>query len=313
MFYTTLTRDSAYLRQLSNMDNYLRSLPTPEYHDNRRRLISDQFNLLVGDPELCMEDQPLDILIIVKSAASYVNARQQIRQTWAHPDCIGHATLKIRIVFVLGIVNETAEDTALQSRIEQEYAVYGDILQFDFVDHYRNNTHKFICAMEFAAESCSRARFVVVVDDDFLIHPANLVRYLERVTAKEYPVFVAGHVFYAAVPVRQPDHKWCLTPNEYPFSFFPPYPTGGTIMLSMPLVKRLSVEIRYVPYLFIDDVVLGLVLRKLRIGPEHVPDIHLDQSDLTVLSKEQLISAQRLRDGQHITRSWSKHFCNKSI
>ncbi|KAF8566752.1 hypothetical protein P879_04163 [Paragonimus westermani] len=313
MFYTTLTRDSAYLRQLSSMDNYLRSLPTPEYHDNQRRLISDQFNLLVGDRELCMEDQPLDTLIIVKSAASYVNARQQIRQTWAHPDCIGHATLKIRIVFVLGIVNETAEDTALQSRIEQEYAVYRDILQFDFVDHYRNNTHKFICAMEFAAESCSRARFVVVVDDDFLIHPANLVRYLERVTAKEYPVFVAGHVFYAAVPVRQPDHKWCLTPNEYPFSFFPPYPTGGTIMLSMSLVKRLSVEIRYVPYLFIDDVVLGLVLRKLRIGPKHTPGIYLSRWEFLNLQEEKLISAHRFRGLQHIVQSWSARFCRSNV
>ncbi|KAA3669975.1 uncharacterized protein DEA37_0014732 [Paragonimus westermani] len=295
------------------MDKYLRSLPTPEYHDNRRHLIADQFNLILGDPEQCMEDQPLDILIIVKSAASYANARQQIRQTWAHPDCIRHVLLKIRIVFVLGIMHETAEATALQPRIEQEYAVYRDILQFDFVDHYRNNTYKFICAMEFAANSCSVARYVVVVDDDFLIYPANLVRYLERVTAKEYPVFVAGHVFYATVPVRQPNHKWCLTQNEYPFSFFPPYPTGGTIMLSMPLVKRLSVQIRYVPYLSIDDVVLGLVLRKLRIGLKHTSGIYLRKLEYLSLPEEKLISVHSFRDLQHIARSWSTSFCRSNI
>ncbi|KAF7250160.1 hypothetical protein EG68_09180 [Paragonimus skrjabini miyazakii] len=312
MFYSSLTRDSAYLRQLFNLDNYLRSLPTPQYHDNRGRLISDEFNLTIGDRELCVDDQPPDILILVKSAASYADARQQIRQTWAHPDCIRQVIMKIRIVFVLGKVQYTTGATADQLKIEQEHAVYRDLLQFEFIDHYRNNTYKFICAMEFAAKSCPETRFVVVVDDDFLIHPANLVRYLKRVTPKEYPVFVAGYVFYAMVPDRQPDGKGYLSEEEYPFSFYPPFPTGGTIMLSMPLVKRLSVEMRYVSYLFIDDALLGLVLRKIRIGPKHVPDIYLNHSDSSVLSKEQLISAQRFRDKQHITRSWSTGFCRSN-
>ncbi|KAF7250161.1 hypothetical protein EG68_09181 [Paragonimus skrjabini miyazakii] len=309
MFYSSLTRDSAYLRQLFNLDNYLRSLPTPQYHDKHRRLISDEFNLMIGDRGLCVDDRPPDILILVKSAAIYAGARQQIRQTWAHPDCIRQVIMKIRIVFVLGKVQQTAGATALQMRIEQEHAVYGDILQFDLVGHYRNTTYKVIRSMEFAAQSCPGARFVVAVDDDFLIHPANLVRYLEHVTPKEYPVFVAGYVFYAMVSVRRPHDKAYLSQKEYPFSFCPPYPTGGMIMLSMPLVKRLSVEMRYVPYITLDDVFLGLVLRKIRIGPKHVPDIYLNHSDSSVLSKEQLISAQRFRDQQHITRSWSARFC----
>ena len=55
-----------------------------------------------------------------------------------------------------------------------------DILQWDFLDTYRNLTIKSILALRWAAYSCREAAYVVEMDDDVFLHTPNLVRLLEK-------------------------------------------------------------------------------------------------------------------------------------
>ena len=53
-----------------------------------------------------------------------------------------------------------------QRRLEEESSKYGDLVQGDFLDTYRNLSYKAIMGSLWVAEFCGQAEFVVKIDDD---------------------------------------------------------------------------------------------------------------------------------------------------
>ncbi|KAA3670125.1 uncharacterized protein DEA37_0005879 [Paragonimus westermani] len=211
--------------------------------------------------------------------------------------------INVRTFFLLGELPPNQDILTvnyIQKSLEQENKIYGDLLQFDFVDHYNNNTYKLMAALQFAAEYCPQTRFVMIVDDDFLVHPMNLIKSLTQVTQTQYPRYVAGHVFPHSNPLRSPFSKWYVSYNDYPYSVYPRYPSGGSIIISMPVVKLLLVGMRFTRYLFIDDVFLGIVLHKLGISPMHLPEITIEtQPDM-----KSMIAAHGFDNGHALLQGW---------
>nr|XP_050050571.2 beta-1,3-galactosyltransferase 4-like [Dermacentor andersoni] len=66
----------------------------------------------------------------------------------------------------------------LQERVANESARYGDIIQADFRDTYRNLTLKSVFLLKWAFMYCSRAQFLLKTDDDVFVNVDNLVRFL---------------------------------------------------------------------------------------------------------------------------------------
>ena len=64
-----------------------------------------------------------------------------------------------------------------------------DILQWDFIDHYRNLTIKSILGLKWASDFCSTAKFVVKLDDDVFFNAANLMSLL---ISFKFDVQIAG-------------------------------------------------------------------------------------------------------------------------
>lgn len=52
---------------------------------------------------------------------------------------------------------------------------YGDIVQEDFVDSYRNLTHKAIMALRWVSQNCQNAKLILKADDDIFINIFKLV------------------------------------------------------------------------------------------------------------------------------------------
>ncbi len=59
---------------------------------------------------------------------------------------------------------------------------YGDLVQENFIDSYRNLTLKTLMGIRWASIHCSNAKFVVKIDDDVIINPFYLLNYLDNVT-----------------------------------------------------------------------------------------------------------------------------------
>ncbi|TGZ60116.1 hypothetical protein CRM22_008735 [Opisthorchis felineus] len=266
-----------------------------------------KFRALLYDRGVCKESPLPKLLFLVKSVHRNFAQREQIRRSWGNPMCAKSTGVISRTVFLLGQLkdkNASQEAIVLQRKLELEQTKYHDIVQFDFVDSYANNTYKILSGMEFVCSECPMARFVAILDDDFLVHPINLIKTINQVTEFQYPIYVAGGVISSAQPRRSPFSKWYVPYNAYPFHIYPDYPTGGTIIISMPMVKLLSTVMPYTAYLYIDDVLLGILLHKLGINPVHLDGIHFFAKP-TYTTDQTFISAHGYNSPEQLRQGWS--------
>ncbi|KAK4472454.1 hypothetical protein MN116_003705 [Schistosoma mekongi] len=246
-----------------------------------------------------------DLVILVKSALLHFKSRNNIRRSWGNPNCYRHYKMPTRTLFILGRLGSADwEHSSTQKLVLQEYLKYNDIVQFDFIENYYNVTYKLISTLDFAISECSSSRFLTLIDDDFMLHPPNLIRTLEDVTETQYLNYIAGDVLRIPGPVRFPLSKWYVSYSEYPYNLYPPFPTGGTIILSMPVAQLLSIGLRYTKLLPFEDVVIGIVLYKLGISPVHLDNVfavHYSNGHI-----DDLISVHGFGDNSFFISGWEK-------
>ncbi|CAL8079341.1 unnamed protein product [Calicophoron daubneyi] len=189
---------------LSNSD-VVKRLPNP--------INPTEFGPLIVDPTLCSDTKKTtpDLLIFVKTTHERFEQREVIRRTWGRAECYKVNRIVSRVFFVLGtLAANSYTQVELQQEVLKEQTNYHDILQFDFIDSYRNNTYKLMASLIFAAEQCPHTRFIAIIDDDFLVHPLNLAQHLMNITKSQYPIYSAGHVYRASGPKRLPfTHLFC--------------------------------------------------------------------------------------------------------
>ena len=111
------------------------------------------------------------LLIYVHTSPVHFKRRLSIRETWAKRSMFRD----IRIVFMMG----RTESTKTNELILLENGIYGDLVQEDFVDSYRNLTYKGIMAMKWISEYCPKAKYILKVDDDIVTNTFIILRHLK--------------------------------------------------------------------------------------------------------------------------------------
>lgn len=122
----------------------------------------------------------IHLIIIVKSRNVHFEKRNAIRSSWGYEK--RYSDVLIRTVFSLGIDRETHDGrpSELQKLVDLEAEQYGDIIQFNFIDEYFNNTLKTMNGMRWAKENCIRSKFYLFVDDDFYVSIKNILAFLRN-------------------------------------------------------------------------------------------------------------------------------------
>ena len=77
----------------------------------------------------------------------------------------------MKVVFALGY-SKLYEEIAREEYINNE-----DVIQFSFLDTYRNNTHKTIMSYDWVVSNCSSSTFVMFVDDDVYVNIPNILQF----------------------------------------------------------------------------------------------------------------------------------------
>jgi hypothetical protein len=185
----------------------------------------------------------------------------------------------IRTIFTLGVDRDTLNHerpTDVQKLVDLEAERFQDIIQFNFVDEYFNNTLKTVNGMRWCKENCIRSKFFLFVDDDyyvsvknilaFLRNPVNYPEYLEEYKEQlrklnqrklhqynngssrnllglnmELPADVklfAGFVFNSS-PHRHKSSKWYVSLDEYKYDKWPTYVTAGSFILSREALQEM--------------------------------------------------------------------------
>lgn len=249
--------------------------PTPKFFvddsartrpKQRRRLIDlDDFRY-VTDSNACECQHSRCTPILVHSHAGHFDRRLAIRRSYPRPvlDRLG-----FRYVFMIGLPGRAD----VQARLLRESSRYGDVVQGNFREAYRNLTYKHVMGLTWFAERCRWSAHAVKMDDDVAVNAYALGHVLARDDE------LAGCVIPRAQPVRDPSNKWYVTRTEYAGDAYPPFLSGWLYAVRATAVRRLLRTVRPgEPYFWIDDVyVTGTLAARARIRLTDLrPDFETD-------------------------------------
>ncbi|XP_070379899.1 N-acetyllactosaminide beta-1,3-N-acetylglucosaminyltransferase 4-like isoform X2 [Dermacentor albipictus] len=201
----------------------------------------------------CRRD--LDYLFFVHTAATHSEHRRILRQV------VGNSTYGAQhnwtAVFFVGMspVDKVARSVASEAEAN------GDVAVLPYLDTYRNLTYKYVYGIKWTLEYCPRARYVLKLDDDIVVHLPSLMKKLAGGRPPGSPPpspASAPPKLYCCVwdgmPVlRQTALPWYLSEETYPKKVFPRYCSGSAVFMDSAALRPLYNATFAVPYLPIDD------------------------------------------------------------
>ncbi|XP_040895455.1 UDP-GlcNAc:betaGal beta-1,3-N-acetylglucosaminyltransferase 7 [Toxotes jaculatrix] len=219
------------------------------------------FPILLNHPERCTGE--IDLLMVIKSVATQHDRREVIRKTWGKEQVLNGK--RIKTLFLLGKPSNEAERANHQKLVEYEDYIYGDILQWDFLDSFFNLTLKETHFLKWFNTYCPSVRYVFKGDDDVFVNVENIFEYLESSNHKKN-LFV-GDVIFKAKPIRKKENKYYIPQALYDKTLYPPYAGGGGFLMDGTLTRRLHSVANTLELYPIDDVFLGMCLEALQVTP----------------------------------------------
>lgn len=219
------------------------------------------FPMLLNHPEKCSGD--INLLMVIKSVATQHDRREVIRKTWGKERVVNGK--RITTLFLLGKPANEAERANHQKLVEYEDHIYGDILQWDFLDSFFNLTLKETHFLKWFHTYCSGVHYVFKGDDDVFVGVENIFEFLES-NSHDKNLFV-GDVIFKAKPIRNKDNKYYIPHALYNQTYYPPYAGGGGFLMDATLVRRLHYASETLELYPIDDVFLGMCLEVLQVMP----------------------------------------------
>lgn len=232
------------------------------------------FRYVINPSSVCSGD--IFLLVYVHSAPRHFKQRMAIRETWGNAE--NFPDVAIKVIFLCGII-PTDEGRSIQDALLLEADTYGDIVQEDFVDSYRNLTYKGIMGLKWVASHCQHAKFLLKSDDDIFINVFSLVTHLQRVLVQRRNAvrqLLLCLVWYRMKVMRDPRSKWYLSPSEYPGDVFPTYCSGSAFIMTPDVATAMFNASFRVPFFWVDDFyVTGLLAREVGVSHENFNSVYM--------------------------------------
>ncbi|KAK2169955.1 hypothetical protein LSH36_5g00013 [Paralvinella palmiformis] len=218
-------------------------------------------SFIISNPNICKNVSELKYIVYVHSAPHNYVRRNLLRTTWLNTTFFSRSIMKT--VFLIG----RSAKPEIEIKVKAEAEQYGDIVQGDFIDEYRNLTLKGIFGLKWVSTYCKEALLLIKVDDDAFVDIFKLVKMLKMYEETKRTI-ICGFYKENTMPIlRNPltCGKWCVKWDEFPGkAFFPRYCTGLAYIISVDLVPMLYNMSRSTPFFWIDDVyITGLLPRTI--------------------------------------------------
>ncbi|GCB78078.1 beta-1,3-galactosyltransferase 1 [Scyliorhinus torazame] len=224
-----------------------------------RSLNPHNFNYLINEPNKCEEFSPF-LVILVSTTHKEFDARQAIRETWGDEN--NFKGILVITLFLLG----RNTDNVLNEMVEQESQIFHDIIVEDFLDSYHNLTLKTLMGVKWIANFCSKAKYVMKTDSDIFVNMDNLIYKLLKPNTKPRRRYFTGYVIHGG-PIRDIRSKWYMSRDLYPDNNYPPFCSGTGYVFSTDVAEAIYKTSLHTRMLHLEDVYVGLCLRKLGIHP----------------------------------------------
>lgn len=225
------------------------------------------YKFIMDDTPTCKSTTPF-LVLVVPVGPSDVVARDAIRKTWGNEKLV--LGQRIETVFILGLPGGSDAEQQ-QERIRQENLQHHDLIQSNFQDSYRNLTIKTMMMIEWLDAHCTSASYVMKIDSDMFLNVQNLMKLLTYATTAKKN-YMTGLVWWHSPVLRNPFDKFYMPRSVIAEKEYPPYPLGMSYVMSTDLpgkILRVSPQIKP---LYIEDVYLGICLKRLGISPTDPPE-----------------------------------------
>ncbi|KAM4675855.1 beta-1,3-galactosyltransferase 2-like [Discoglossus pictus] len=220
------------------------------------------YKFIINQPEKCQNRIPFLVILVVGTCCD-VATRIAIRKTWGNES--NYEDVAVATIFLVGM-SPIATDAA-QKLLEEENALYGDIVQQDFLDTYYNLTLKSLMGMEWVAKYCPSASYVMKIDNDMFLNVEYLVHHVLRPKLPVHNNYFSGYIVSNTGPLRSKAYKWYVPKEVYPNDTYPPYCAGPGYVFSADMARKIydvAQVIRVVP---MEDSFMGICLYELHIKP----------------------------------------------
>jgi hypothetical protein len=240
---------------------FMKNKTEAEYYLKHNMFHPQKVRIIVSPWNLCTHNQGsnLDIFIYLWTRVSTFEHRNVIRSTWASRD----AFPSVNVAFVLGL----SKNETLNSKVREENEKYGDIIQGDFYDAYRNLSFKSIIQWRWSMYNCRNARFFGKIDDDVFLNTPFLLQTLasKKFTDPSLKLTFAGQILNETkllMVVRDKTKKYFVS-EDFPDNVLKPYVNGPFYVMTSDLPARLY-EKAYISWDFwIADAWDGILADKI--------------------------------------------------
>lgn len=254
--------------QMDNSTDFLQnSTRYSSFKDIRTQCSQLTFSFVshITQPHFHDRNTELFILVLITSGvkASYVTRRNRVRDTWGneanHP-----ASKDWKRVFLLGRTQTT--------EIQEEAAVFNDILVLDMTDNYDNLVIKVFSGMLWSIVYIN-PRFILKADDDVYVRIPYLISWLENYGSDN---LYGGHVIpdgarvNRSVTWKNQVLKDCLAEDV-----FPPYCSGPFYVISAKILPEVFESVRKWTAFPAEDAYLGILARENGIKPVSISGFEL--------------------------------------
>ncbi len=221
-----------------------------------------KISIVKHNPAICRDNPALQYIIYVHSAPGNIERRKILRSTWASNTLFKDK--RTATVFMVG----TPKDRKDQDIIDREFDQYGDIVQGDFVEHYKNLTLKGIMGLQWTATFCNTATYALKSDDDAFVNIFQLMALAEQHKDKSRLMLCPLWKDRTMPILRDPSKcmKWCVRYDEFPGkTHFPKYCAGLSFLMTREIIPEMYEASKSTPFFWIDDVyITGLLPPKIK-------------------------------------------------
>ncbi|KAL7866633.1 hypothetical protein AOLI_G00144470 [Acnodon oligacanthus] len=231
------------------------------------QLAAQPYRYVLNEPYKCRDSSPFLILLIAAEPRQ-VEARNAIRQTWGN-ESVAMGLGFVRI-FLLGMGSST--DGYPQAAIEEESFQHHDIIQQAYMDTYYNLTIKTLMGMNWVAEYCPHAWYVMKTDSDMFVNTEYLIQKLLKPDLPPRHNYFTGYLMRGYAPNRNKDSKWYMPPELYSSERYPIFCSGTGYVFSGDMAAKIYQASLSIRRLHLEDVYVGICLAKLRIDPVPPPN-----------------------------------------
>ena len=257
--------------------------------DTCNKCFEHDFEYILNNPGICKLYNGLreiELLILIFTMHNNIIQRNALRDTWLTHSKNNSAN--IRYVFLLGKTQNSKPEKSLIKESEQ----FGDIIQENFVDVYRNLTFKTIMGFKWAGNNCRCAKAVLKTDDDMYV---NVPKFLDII--RKYSTLLQTNVFgschQVAFPIRNENSKWFASVPSYPGKFYAGFCSGTGYLTSMNVTRKVFEISSNVPFFHLEDVYVALCIKKLGYRLKRFQGFNSDRpkSDTCLYNGKTLVTA----------------------